>query len=497
MPASILILLDEPIAPINPHLHGHFAEHLGTCISDGLWVGPDSLIPNIGGLRTDVVEALRRLRVPVLRWPGGCFADDYHWRDGVGPRHQRPRTVNLWWGQCVEDNGFGTHEFLNLCRLIGAEPYLAGNLGSAPPSELRDWVEYCNYDKDSTLAKLRAANGSPTPFGVRYWGVGNEAWGCGGNLCPEDYAAHYKRYATFCRDLGGTPLYLIACGPDGARTADFHLDWTRRFFNKLGSFDRIHGFAAHYYCGTAGNATEYDVNQWYELIDRATRVERLIVSHRAAMDEFDPQRRIGLVLDEWGTWHPPTQGCSTLWQQNTIRDALVAAVSLNAFHRQADKLVMANLSQVVNVLQSVCLTRGDRMVLTPTYHIFEMYQPHQGATTVRTIVESPTMTFAANNESRRKPALDASASTRAGHVTISVANVHAQLPVDATIAFRAGTPNGEAKVTTLVADDITAHNTFDEPDAVRPTHSTITTSSQTLRHTFPPASVTTIRARMM
>ena len=358
MPAArISILPDEPIGLINPNLYGHFAEHLGTCVNGGVWVGEDSAIPNTAGLRDDLVEAFRRIRPPVIRWPGGCFADDYHWADGVGPRRERPKTVNTWWGGGVEDNAFGTHEFITFCRLVGAQPYLAGNLGSGSVREMRDWVEYCNHDKPSTLAMRRAANGSPMPMGVKYWGVGNEAWGCGGNFCPEDYAAEYKRYATYLRDFGGTPVFLIACGPDGNQ-----VHWTRRFLKKIASADqrfncRIHGLGAHYYCGTAGTATEYSTDQWYELLQKAAGVERLILDQRAVLDEFDPERRIGLILDEWGTWHPPTPGRDPchLWQQNTLRDALVAAITLDTFNRHADKAVMANIAQAVNVLQALVI----------------------------------------------------------------------------------------------------------------------------------------------
>src|SRR4051794_41066422 len=304
MPApAITVHLDEPGATIRPELYGHFAEHLGACVDEGLWVGEGSSIPNIGGLRSDIIEALRRLHVPVLRWPGGCFADDYHWQDGIGPRKDRPRRVNLWWGRTIETNEFGTHEFINLCRLIGAQPYLAGNLGSGSPGELRDWLEYCNFAGTSALAKQRASNGSPQPFDVRYWGVGNEAWGCGGNFGPEDYASEYKRFATYLNGFSETKPYLIACGPDSGR-AQFHSDWTRRFFDKLardGKVDRVHSFAAHYYCGTAGTATDYSTDQWYELIEKASRIEQVITTHRTIMDEYDPQRKVGLILDEWGT----------------------------------------------------------------------------------------------------------------------------------------------------------------------------------------------------
>lgn len=506
MPARITIVMDEPIGVVSPLLFGHFAEHLGCCVNDGVWVGEGSAIPNIGGLRQDVVEAWRRVGPGVLRWPGGCFADDYHWADGVGPRQGRPRTVNLWWGQEIEDNAFGTHEFLNLCRLIGAEPYLAGNVGSGTVREMRDWVEYCNYDRPSTLALRRAANGSPMPFGVKYWGVGNEAWGCGGNFCPEDYAREYRRYATYLRDLGGTELFLIACGPDGNRP-----EWTRKFLQKLATADRrfncrIHGLAAHYYCGTAGCATQYTTDQWYELLHRAAGgMEQLIAEQRAAMDEFDGERRIGLIVDEWGTWHPPAPGRDPahLWQQNTVRDALVAALTLDVFVRRCDCVVMANIAQAINVLQALFLTQGDRMILTPTYHVFELYRPHQGGRAVRVEVDSSSALagYGAPEglERRSMPALSGSASVRGGWLTLSVVNAHARLPVDAAIELRAagmaaGMGGGEVRV--LGSDgDIHAHNTFEEPNRVVVRRRGVW-AGELGRWTFEPASVTVFQIRV-
>jgi alpha-N-arabinofuranosidase len=495
MPARITILLDEPISTVSPNLYGHFAEHLGCCINEGVWVGEDSKIPNTGGLRDDIIEAFRRIAPPVLRWPGGCFADDYHWEDGVGPRKDRPTRVNIWWGRTLENNHFGTHEFINFCRLIGAEPYLAGNVGSGSVRELRDWVEYCNFDKPSTLARRRANNGSPMPFGVRFWGVGNEAWGCGGNFCPEDYAAEYKRYATYMKDLGGTPLFLIACGPDGNKA-----DWTRRFFEKLSGADkrfgcRIHGFAAHYYCGTAGTATEYSIDEWYALLSKAVAVERLIVEQRAILDEFDARREIGLILDEWGTWHPPTPGRNPehLWQQNTLRDALVAAITLDTFNRHAEKIVMANIAQAVNVLQALFLTREDKLVLTPTYHVFDLYQSHQGGRSVRTLTESPEASFAAGDVRGTIPSLAGSASVKGNTLTLSVTNAHARLPTEAAIDLR-GRIAEDVSISVLTDEDIHAHNTFEEPQRLYPRPQTKAQSLQT--YVFPPASATVIKARL-
>jgi alpha-N-arabinofuranosidase len=330
---------------------------------------------------------------------------------------------------------------------------------------------------------------------VRYWGVGNENWNCGGAFCPEDYAAEYKRFATYMRDFGGTKPFLIGCGPDGN-----DLDWTRRFFTKLGTrgLGLIHGYAAHYYCGTAGpSATEYDTNQWYELLDKAAAIEALIVQQRSLMDEFDPQRRVGLVIDEWGTWHFPTPGRNPafLWQQNTMRDALVAAITLDTFNRHADKLVMANIAQAANVLQAMILTEEHRLVLTPSYHVFEMYQAHQGARAVRVTFEAPPVSYAAGDQRRQLPGLIGSASLKEGVLTLSVVNPHATLPADARVELRGEGASGEAQVRVLTHEDITAHNTFEDPAVVEPVQQRIQPTREWV-NVFAAASVTVIRLRV-
>lgn len=492
MPVSrITILVDEPIGVIRPALYGHFAEHLGACIEDGLWVGEDSAIDNLAGIRRDVLEALRQTRVPVLRWPGGCYADDYHWEDGIGPRKERPRRVNLWWGHNVECNGFGTHEFMRLCRFLGAEPYLAGNVGSGTPRELRDWMEYCNFAGDSTLARRRGANGSPQPFNVKYWGVGNENWGCGGNFCPEDYAREYKRFATYLTGFGVDPC-LIACGPDGNNT-----DWTKRFLKKFSSTPphfnrRLDAITAHYYCGTAGpSATEYNTQQWYELLYKATRMEPLILDQRAALDESEAHRNVGLIIDEWGTWHLPTPGSTKLWQQNTLRDALAAAITLDTFNRHADKVMMANIAQMANVLQAMVLTRGEQMVLTPTYHVFDLYQHHHGATSLRIEIDAPPIAFPMDGQRQSLPGLMGSASVSRDVLTLSIVNPHVDLPAEATIDLR-GLKARPLRRSQLTADDIAAHNSFDDPTSIRP----ITVEMHPDEYspfTFPPASVTVLQ----
>lgn len=486
--ATINIMLTEQIATINPNIYGHFAEHLGHCIYEGIWVGEDSAIPNTDGIRDDVVTALRRIKPPVVRWPGGCFADDYHWEDGVGRRNQRPKRINAHWGQVIELNEFGTHEFIEFCRRIGAEPYICGNVGSGSPRELRDWVEYCNFPGESTLALQRANNGNKEPFRVKYWGVGNENWGCGGNFDPEDYAAEYRRFSTFLFDFPDAPLYLIGCGPSGNNH-----DWTHKFFQKLHGFRKNHGYAAHYYCGTAGTATEYTTDQWYELLARAAQMEKLVVEQREIMDEYDPQRRIGLLVDEWGTWHPSTPGREPrfLWQQNTLRDGLVAALTLDIFNRHADKVVMGNIAQTINVLQAMILTAGDKMLTTPTFHAYEMYAQHQGGQALKVSFEADDISFLVGSEKRQFWGVNGSASLTDKTVCLTVVNPNVENPLEATIHLSEGGAK-EATARILTHDDIHAHNTFDMPQNVVPYTEPITATGKTFQHRFPPASITAL-----
>jgi len=471
----LVILPGEPIAEINPLLHGHFAEHLGELIYPGVFVGADSPIPNTGGIRNDVVDALKSLEIPVLRWPGGCFADTYHWRDGIGPVENRPMRVNTHWGMAEEPNGFGTHEFMALCRAIGAEPYFAANLGSASPHEMRDWIEYCNFAGNSTLADERRANGDAEPFKIRYWGVGNENWGCGGNMSPEEYAGAFARYCTYVNRYPGAPVDAIACGPNG-----WDWNWTEKFLETLGHRrGMVNGLAGHYYCGTAGTATEYTESQWLELLAKAGAIEGVITGHRAIMDRFDPERKIKLYYDEWGAWHPVEKGKPNggLYQQNTIRDACVAALSLDIFHNNADKVYMANIAQVVNVLQAVLLVEDDKVIKTPTYHVFDLYRPHKGATAVRVLSASETITDgeAAAEHCRRcyrdnQPyalrAVQGSASVKDGTLCVTAVNSHPSQSVELDLDIRQGRLS-TAEVVILSADDIHAHNTFDQPDVVQ------------------------------
>ena len=493
--ASIDILINEPIGRIDPNIYGHFMEHLGGCIEEGCWVGTDSAIAHTGGVRDDVTAALRDIDAPLIRWPGGCFADDYHWEDGIGPRGDRPRRINIHWGDVIETNEFGTHEFMAFCRAVGAEPYFCGNLGSGSPREMRDWVEYCNFPGDSEWARQRRANGQDAPFNVRYWGVGNENWGCGGHFTPEDYGTEYRRFATYLRNWGKDPLFLIACGPNNN-----DLDWTRRFFTKLkkdhGHHPAIHGFAAHYYCGTAGTATDYTEAQWHELLWKANQMEPLVVQQRALMDAFDPERKIGLIMDEWGTWHPATPGHNPafLWQQNTVRDALVAALTLDIFNRHADKIVMANIAQTINVLQALLLTDGDKMLKTPTYHIYDLYKPHQGAQSVRVLVDTPAESVDVDSKARKLPLLSCSASVKSGTLTLTVVNASAADTLEARISLFGGAQPTEFRTDSLRYEpgDIHAHNTHDAPEAVdlSSDSSAHTLESGSSTFVFAPASAT-------
>jgi alpha-N-arabinofuranosidase len=494
----LVIVPDEPIGRISPHLHGHFAEHLGELVYPGVFVGSDSPIPNTGGIRNDVVEALKPLEVPVLRWPGGCFADTYHWRDGIGPVEQRKMRINVHWGMAEEPNQFGTHEFMAFAHALGAEPYFAANLGSAAPSEMRDWIEYCNFDGNSALADERRANGQQEPYRIKYWGVGNENWGCGGNMSPEEYAEVFARYRTYVHSYPGSPVESIACGPNGA-----DWNWTERFFEKLGHRSwMIGGFAGHYYCGTAGTATEYTESQWLELLAKATAIEGVVTGHRAIMDRFDPERKIKLLYDEWGTWHPVEKGKPSggLYQQNTIRDACVAGLTLDVFHNHADKLFMANIAQIINVLQSVLLVEGDKVVKTPTYHVFDLYRPHKGAQAVRLISAAEVISRGETAEQAvrdcyrdKQPlglrAVQGSASIKDGVLCLTAVNSHPTQPIDLDVELTAGRLE-TVEVVTLSAGDIHAHNTFENPDAVTLSKpQTLQAKGGNLRVTLPAGSV--------
>lgn len=405
---------------IPKEIYGQFSEHLGTCIYGGLWVGKDSEIPNQDGYRTDVLEALKKLQVPVMRWPGGCFADDYHWRDGIGPQEQRTKICNNNWGGTLEDNSFGTHEFLNLCEILGCEPYISGNVGSGTPAEMAQWVEYMTSDSQSTVVDERRRNGREKPWDVKYFGVGNEAWGCGGNMTAEYYSSVFRRYATYLRDYNPDHgLYKIASG-----ASDTDYKWTQACVEAIGR--KMQAIAVHYYVckgwddGIKGSATQFGQDDYYWAMKRAIDIEPCLKRHIAIMDSLDPKGRIDLLVDEWGTWFNEEPGTvkGHLFQQATMRDALVAAYTLNIFHKYTRRIKMANIAQVVNVLQAMILTKGPQMVLTPTYHIFEMYKVHQDAEFIPLDLKCSEQGVGKNVI----PTLSATASRKDGVVNVSLAN---------------------------------------------------------------------------
>jgi alpha-N-arabinofuranosidase len=379
---TIVLNADKGKDIINKNIYGHFAEHLGHCVYGGLYVGEhNKTIPHKDGVRLDVIDALKKLKVPVLRWPGGCFADTYHWMDGVGPKKERPSMLNVWWGNVKEDNSFGTNEFLNMCELLGAEPYLSGNVGSGTPQELSDWIKYTTHPNSSSpMTDIREKNGRPNPWHVKFWGLGNEAWGCGGNMKVEYYANIYRQYATFMTNWNNSDkLYRIA---SGASDDDYH--WTEVLMKELpaGMFDAL---GLHHYSviswSKKGSATNFSEQEYFTTMKRALQMEELVTKHSAIMDKYDPQKKKHLAVDEWGGWYdvePGTNG-AFLFQQNTMRDAMLAGATLNIFNNHCDRVKMANLAQIVNVLQAVILTKEEKLILTPTYHVMEMYNVHQDA----------------------------------------------------------------------------------------------------------------------
>ena len=444
---------------INKNIYGQCAEHLGHLVYGGLWVGPGSEIPNVNGYRKDVLQALQQLRIPVLRWPGGCFADEYHWQDGIGPRTTRPKMINTNWGGVTEDNSFGTHEFLELCGLLGAEPYISGNLGSGTVQELSQWVEYVNSDNVSPMTDARKKNGRAKAWGVKYWGVGNESWGCGGRMTPEYYSSEARKYGNFMRTYGANRPYKIAVGPN----ADDY-NWTRVVMREAAG--SLNGLSLHYYTNGSLTATEVDPSGWFSIMRATLRMEELIRKHAAIMDEFDQFKNVALCVDEWGTWYRVEPGTNPgfLYQQNTIRDALVAGTNLNIFNNHCDRVKMANIAQVVNVLQAMILTDGPKMVLTPTYHVFAMYKVHQDAIMLPVQVASRSYTVG----SESLPAVNASASIDSNSVMhVSLCNIDPLAPTTVTLRLDNFAPKGVTGEV-LTARELNAHNTFDAPAVVKP-----------------------------
>ena len=447
---------------INKEIYGQFAEHLGTCIYGGIWVGEDSPIPNTKGYRNDVLGAFRELHIPVLRWPGGCFADEYHWTDGIGPRENRPRMVNNNWGGTVEDNSFGTHEFFNLCEMLGIEPYLSGNVGSGTVEELAEWVEYITAE-DGPQAQLRKLNGRDKPWHLKYLGVGNESWGCGGSFTPEYYADVYRRYQTYCRNFGKNRLYKIASG-----ASDYDYNWTDVMMRKAGH--HMNGISLHYYTvagwtGSKGSATDFTDDDYYWTLGKCLEIGPVVEKHMKIMDKYDPKKRVGLMVDEWGTWWDEEPGTirGHLYQQNTMRDAMVAALSLNTFHPLTDRVKMTNIAQIANVLQAMVLTKDDKMVLTPTYYVFKMYVPHQDARLIPLDIKTPVRKV---RDGRKVPVISATASGKNGKVTISLTNTDLTENFDIRLPLEKIKAGKVVKAEILTAADIHDYNNFGEPEKV-------------------------------
>src|SRR5574344_1287308 len=460
---------DQPGEVIPKEIYGQFAEHLGTCIYGGLWVGKESKIPNQEGYRTDVLNALKALKVPVLRWPGGCFADEYHWMDGIGPKANRPKMVNNNWGGTVEDNSFGTHEFFNLCELLGCEPYLSGNVGSGTVEELAKWVEYITSDGDSPMANLRRKNGREKSWNLKYIGVGNESWGCGGTMRPEYYADLFRRYSTYCRNYDGHNLFKIASG-----ASDYDYNWTKVLMDRASG--NMAGLSLHYYTvpgwsGSKGSATQFDKDQYYWTIGKCREIEDVLKKHIAIMDEKDPRGHVALLLDEWGTWWDEEPGTvkGHLFQQNSMRDAIVASTSLDIFHKYTKRLKMANIAQIVNVLQSMILTKDDKMVLTPTYYVFKQYGVHQDATYLPVDIECEEMDMKGANRhfEAKLPLVSATASKdKQGKVHISLTNVSVDKAQTVKVQMN-GINAKKATGVILTTPRINDLNTFENPDKVK------------------------------
>ncbi len=479
---AMLVNARDKRSVINPEIYGHFSEHLGRCIYNGIYVGEDSGIPNIGGVRRDVIEAFRQIKMPVLRWPGGCFADEYHWKDGIGEKKSRKKMINTNWGGVTEDNSFGTHEFFNMCGEIGCEPYLAGNLGSGTVQELAEWVEYITFDGVSPMAELRRKNGREKPWKLKYLGIGNENWGCGGNMRPEFCADEYRRYQSFCKDFSGNKLFKIACGP----SADDY-NWTEVMMKNLNSY-QTKGISLHYYTiptgdwSKKGDALEFSGEEYYSTISRTLYMEELITRHSEIMNRYDPKHEIGLIVDEWGCWYDVEKGTNPgfLYQQNTMRDAIAAACNLNIFNNHSDRVIMANLAQAVNVLQALLLTEGGKLVRTPTYHVFDMWKEHQGGENVYCFCENEAV------GAEKVPMISASASVKGGEMTVTAANC--SLEEDAELVCEISGFEGKRVSARILTGEVHTCNDFDEPERVVPAVHEASFDGSVLRSVIPPCS---------
>ncbi len=500
---NLFINTGKELGHINPEIQGHFSEHLGRCIYEGVYVGENSSIPNTNGMRNDVVEALKEMKIPVLRWPGGCFADEYHWKDGIGPKETRKKMINTNWGGVTEDNSFGTHEFMELAEQLGCKTYVNGNVGSGTVQEMSEWVEYMTFDGVSPMADLRRANGREKPWTVDYFAVGNETWGCGGNMVPEYYANLYKHYQTFVKQFNpDKKIKKLAVGP-----TDKDYNWTetmlRECFRQQGTYPQnfgyMDGLTLHYYTlpydwDHKGSATEFNDKEWYMTLSKTFAMEEFIEKHSAIMDRYDPDCRIGLMVDEWGTWYDVEPGTNPgfLYQQNTIRDALVAGINLNIFNKHCDRVKMANIAQIANVLQSVVLTEGEKMVKTPTYHVFNMYKYHQDAELVESSVETELVGVEKDN---MVPNLTESASLdKDGVLNITLTNLSADKAYDISgILVDTNCKSVQAKI---LSGKINDHNTFDDPMRVKTEEfSDINLAGGILEFTIPSSSVMLIRVQ--
>jgi len=429
---KLFVYADDAKQKISKHIYGHFSEHLGRCIYDGFWVSDTASIPKKDRLRLDVIEALKKIQIPNLRWPGGCFADEYHWRDGIGVRSQRPTMINTNWGNVTEDNSFGTHEFLELCNLLKCEPYITANVGSGTVDEMSKWVEYLNFDGLSPVTTIRKQNGHSAPFNVSFWGVGNESWGCGGRMTPEYYANEFRRYSVFAKNYPNAPLKRIACGPN---SEDYN--WTDVLMKNVGT--GMWGLTLHYYVvpktwSDKGSATTFDEKEYFTTMQKTLKMDELVTKHSTIMDKYDPNKKVALVVDEWGIWTNVEPGTKPpfLFQQNSMRDALIAGTTLNIFNNHSDRVRMANLAQTINVLQSLILTEGNKMLLTPTYHVFDLYKVHHDATLLSIKVNAPDYT----SDGRKIPSVNASASIDSNHVVhISLVNIDPTNSINITTAL--------------------------------------------------------------